>query len=124
MNIEHWKKTRDRIADEDNPTGFDMGGWLARESGSLALPQDCYGTCGTTACIAGHAVNGEELLPEERTGFNYPDYHRAAARLLGITDREAYRVFYGGWVYYFPSDITRQDAIDYLDRCIEAGRVL
>ena len=138
MNIELLKKVRDAIADEDNPVGFDMDRW-----GKLNDP------CGTTCCVAGHAVMiggrnrwkwtasyvgvvmaarkqyDEWWLGDIGSGLDDEDgIGHLAAELLDLSADDAAYLFGGGWSSLRLEYITRADAASYLDRCIKAGEII
>lgn len=110
MNVELLKKVRDAIADVKNPVGFDMEAWAPAGS-----------DCGTACCIAGHVVlaAGEEV-PKQHSVAD-----RAAALLFGDYSFGADdHLFYGYWSDAALDEITRAEAVAYLDKCIAAGEIV
>jgi hypothetical protein len=137
LNVELLRKVRDAIADEANPVGFDMSSFGEQRS------------CGTTACIAGHAamIGGRGRWQWDHLGNMVARkrlwaIENLAAELLGLTtetdeddyevygpdiDADAERLFYGEWANGEPHAlhlITRAKAVAYLDRCLAAGEIV
>jgi hypothetical protein len=128
LNVELLRKVRDAIADEDNPVGFDMGEWGTRTA------------CGTSCCIAGHTVRAGArnswkwwhtyMVPRAATpGLDIDDL---AVDVLHISPEEGAHLFRGHW-FDGPRDalgdpdlgeITRAEAVAYLDLCLEAGEIV
>jgi hypothetical protein len=117
MNVELLKKVREAIADETNPVGFNMGTYGARTS------------CGTTACIAGHAVM---IAAKNRWKWDSGQiWPRAAGLTMGelgeevlqIGEQAAFYLFSGRWSHRY-QEITREETLAYLDKCIAAKKVV
>ena len=97
MNYELLRQVRDAITDESN--GFVMARWFGPTAD----------TCGTAACIAGHAIaiankmdlkNADWAETEDRASeiVGGPWYETAAAKLLGLSGSQSARLFYTlGW---------------------------
>ena len=134
LNIELFKKIRDRIA--TIPESYHQGTWC---DDSHKAP------CGTVACLAGEAIicaapTVEEGVKELRRLYEQePDPYaiaRRAARLLNLDancrsslDREAAIFLDGaaGWPYRFAEMFDANEArgaVAFLDWIIETGKVL
>lgn len=111
MNIENMKKVRDAVAaaDEKTGTGFDMAHYF---SSTFAKPGDC----GTTACIAGHAA----ILAGDIRSLS----PSVACEYLGLTRAESNHIFFGKWAPKDYTEISQEEAVEYLDACIDMERVL
>lgn len=75
-------------------------------------------SCNTVCCIAGMACF---LYPRIANGNNY---EISAAKILGLTEKQADFLFYGGFKHAgFFSEITREEAAQALERLAETGEV-
>lgn len=140
LNIELFKKVRDRIA--TIPESYDQSTWFADTRRS---------PCGTVACLAGETIICDaptvdegisrlrRMYERDDVGFDIPNL---AARLLGLNglyseshvDNEAV-IFVGGaecWPEPYRAQFTNAQskraeaavAVAYLDHIIETGKVL
>ena len=105
-----WLKSK-----EANPdVGFHMNYYLTNTNEG----NDKSGhSCGTIACIAGHAV-----LVSGQKGF-IQSYFNKAKRWLGLTEEEAVYLFNGSFTRKCIQDITLEDGILQLNHMIETGEV-
>lgn len=98
MNIENINKLIDHLRKTD-PKSFDMGDWLSgyphrKEAAEVLAAMEKRGGCGTSACIAGHAV----ILEAAENGAVYdmdltdPEY--GAINWLGLNSGQAAILFY------------------------------
>ena len=123
MNIENMKALITHLEWEENPVGFDMGEWFSHR-GRVTVGEDIrnivkFHSCGTVACIAGHAaiLSG---LPLKDVSF-----WKLAEKWLGLTGDESRILFFGKWKEdpnwddpdydpdsdFFLSEITKEEAI-------------
>jgi len=88
MNIPLLRKVQAAILDE--PLKFNMRMWFIRDDDS---------PCGTTACIAGHAIAISNHFGSLGDGLRLDiDEHKTAARKLGLKISAAAKLFYvGDW---------------------------
>ena len=115
MDIENFKLLREHVA--GNPK-FDM--------------ENVLHWCGSAACIMGSA---EALIiantdRRELRGDLYTDdqqrlrvHMRYIKEWLGIETSEYLHIYVGGFSKFNMDKITQEEAVDYLDRCIELGCV-
>lgn len=75
-------------------------------------------SCGTPACIAGWTV--AYFDPNPRGG---DDIIGRATVLLGLTPREAEDLFLGEYGSWELSKITKNDALEFLDRVISTNQI-
>jgi hypothetical protein len=87
------------------------------------------GSCGTAACIAGHACFlWKNEIEQSPSGQVY--WHSSAAAILGLTEEESNHIFYGRFITddLFSdknwAKITPKVAADYLREVAERGYVL
>ena len=132
LNIELFKKIRDRIA--EIPESYDQSLWARRDSKA---------PCGTTACLAGEAIicsrptaqEGVALLWRTLNELRTPSPDVLARDLLRLTPNEASAMFTASacaWPAPFSVQFDRarsrkgraKAAIAYLDHIIETGKVL
>jgi hypothetical protein len=126
-NIENFKKVRDLIANAPE-TRFNMADYVL----GRMLP-DGYHVCGTAMCIAGWAyIAKTEAQPMSNGTYKvaYPvgsSYCEQATEYLDIDDDEANYIFGGEFAQIdrirFLAEITKQQALDYLDKVIATGDV-
>ena len=91
-------RTLERI--ETYPEHHDQANWLQGFRSQNQFPYNVLITpiedwgCGTTACVAGHAIAAMiELYPEEDPGYSI-NFEKVGMYALGIDDREdAYELF-------------------------------
>ena len=117
MNIENWKLLRDAVA---HSIEFDM--------------TDFFHTCGTPACLVGHAaalmipedsivgIAGEKLALDHRLRLVHVGDHYLT-NWLGIQSTKLSGFMMGLWSQKDLKDITQQDALEWLDECIAKGRM-
>lgn len=111
MNVELAEKVLAKI--EAHPETLNMSDWAARDD-----------VCGTTLCIAGHAmiesgeytlidhpVYGVDIAPVD--GRRWTGYEDEGRRLLGISDEDAQVLFY---------DVDNEDAVAMLRNLIDAAK--
>jgi hypothetical protein len=83
--------------------------------------------CGSTACIAGHAVaiaNPTLVHNFELTSANYPKgYHQQAQRWLGLTEEQADELFTPDAYEVKYDRVTPQIAANVLQQLINTGQV-
>lgn len=118
MKIEAIKALREHLAGVPDEQ-FAMDQWIQHTS------------CGTVGCLAGHVcIMTNKPRYSDRDNKSADDF---AACVLGLTFDERHHMFMGLWggvyedeancCYAGIEDITRQQALDYLDRVIEKGSV-
>lgn len=113
MNIPNARKLvsqLQRLPDEK----FYMGVFQAHPEDFENYEIDRPASCGTVACIAGWALalNG---------GYEKSDsWEEFSAHWLGLSRDKAHSLFFGRWSRKGLNDITRQEAIDELNRLIAA----
>lgn len=126
--IDHLKLTR---AENFNMHHFMMGFPERRKPNNVLKQMETEGGCGTTACLAGHAVlikaaeEGERLGPTGRLK-NPPSYglglggdvDTRAQRWLGLSNDQAIDLF-----YRLDSDLTPEDTIPVLEHLRDTGEV-
>lgn len=128
MNLKNMRKLRTRLRSRKNPVGFNMRGWFYH-NGELSVSSTdvcCIveeHSCGTVACLAGHAAllawqSGD--VPKEQNDC----IEEVARRWLGMTDSSANDLFFGNWNNETRTvllrDLTKRQAIAELTRLIEA----
>jgi hypothetical protein len=89
------------------------------ETADPPMALELFNRCGTTACIAGHTLccmNEEDIQDG--------DIHDVACAGLGLDDEEANFLFYGSWAEESLDNITRIEAVAYLDECIKEKRII
>ena len=107
MNIEHLKETRDLIADApDNHFGM--------RQFALCETASCIG--GFALIAAGYEVNENRFLDPDGETI---DAFNTAQKCLGLTDRQADRLFLGKFLDKEFTEITREEALAELDRLLE-----
>lgn len=124
MNIQNAIKLRDALKEEAElglGLGFDMSFWMQEKAGEedeeevflyAEMPeQDVVKSCGTAACLAGWCA----VLGEAERGTDISEF---ALGWLGAG------IFFGGWSWNRITDISREEAIEYLNACIKAGFAL
>lgn len=81
-----------------NSVGFNMGSWFREET--VWMPNARGAFCGTTACLAGHAVlmegyevGGSETCRDPKTGERF-SVETMGAEILGLSEEAAMNVFY------------------------------
>lgn len=130
MNIELLKKVRDAIADEENPIGFDMGHFFCitkrctseKSIDGMIEELERSKGCGTTACIAGHAVAVALKTKMKLPALGYESISLAARNLLELTPQQAEYLFVGYW----SQDgilVNKEETLAYLDKVIERGHL-
>jgi hypothetical protein len=139
MNVRLLKRVRDTIARSRTKWRFDMNAWLVITNGdeSYVYDMDALSSsidkirtkeCGTVGCIAGWTVvEGYDKLRRLRTEFApYADIGDFARRLLGLDVYDASYLFYGQWAGrdFDLERITKREALDYLDECIAAKKIV
>ena len=143
LNVRLLKKVRDAVARTRSNTKqkFSMRQFVTLTNG---VSKDLMGTkelqaamsdirkreCGTVACIAGFTC----LVAGEKALGNVLDmaFDDAAADLLCISREDAQNLFYGEWKFRawdstlvaHLEGITKREALDYLDECIEARAIV
>lgn len=119
MHLENLKRVRDAIANVPDEA-FDMANYATKS----------LHPCGTAACIAGHTLlqagaianidDDDNLVNFTLDGKRiYP--FEAAAEYLQLTYTEANYVFFGQFTETPMYDITREQALDYLDLVLKNG---
>jgi hypothetical protein len=142
LNLPNLIRVRDHLAKVD-PQAFDLSMWFQvehRASCGFIATKKCgqalEGSCGTTACIAGHVL--ALFTPNE---FMSNDPATTAAELLGLSE-EAGNDLFLPWSNRhvpvdYPGELTRRDlpngtgradvttsqAVQVLDHLIETGEV-
>lgn len=134
MKVSEFIALKEFIANNP-PSQFYMGDFLIdpdewidpynEEMGDYVTPNEAM-DCGTAGCIAGsyalmraeRVSVGFELVND---GTHVQDF---AQQGLGLTDDEVEKVFLGKWTTTPLTDITRKEALDYLDKCIEAKKIV
>ncbi len=116
MNMDLLRDVRNVIV--ANPIGFDMGHWALNRFDHMNHP------CGTTCCIAGHALF---LSIGEQPNMNEINIRERASRFLGINWHQSECLFYDAqWPYSFLSKDGQppplEASIELLDRLID-GRI-
>lgn len=133
LNVYLLSQVRTAIAkaNAEKGTGFSMASWFRRLKpawagltfvSEVSVASEEYGSCNTTACIAGHAVG----IAGRRRGKMYVEDE--AQELLGLKDADAEFLFKGCWSKHKKDDrldlITKSETVKYLDKCIKAGRIV
>ena len=114
MNVENFKLVREHV---NNNSRFMMA--------------DFRHPCGSAACIIGSA---EVLMFSQgyRSDDSYP-YHGGTVRRLnrtdicewlGITTRQYEHLYSGSFSTEYINSLTKEDAVAFLDRCIEQGEYI
>lgn len=133
MNVERIKQLRDRIAALP-PNRFNLAFWFSNESRpdfdffiGKTNKEAAEGSCGSCACIAGHAL--AMFAPNEPVT---PDPGLAARHLLELTFDQASALFepinsiFWDEPYLIPiqrEQVTNQQAVIVLDHLIATGEV-
>lgn len=134
MNIAELTRLRDYLKNVSDKR-FYMRDYIAWQSGSDGEPVSVYHLtddqksqiteCNTVACIAGHHML---MLNPGMTAATYMAHvltaSTASQRALDISEAAGEWLFTGQWADKPMTGITRQDAIDYLTECIEAGELV
>lgn len=135
MNREKVQQLRDRLAQTEERF-WNMNLWMFPVN-EWNEDETKFNQCGTAACLAGHTCLMEGHGMATLTSACVPtasDWHcteekmgrksvpGAAACVLGFEDHEAEWAFSGGWSFARMS-ASLPEAIDYLDRVLETGRV-
>ncbi len=111
MNIKNIQKLIDLLKSDDNPVGFEMSNWFMHQNKSVLVSdiKDVIKdhSCGTVACIAGHAM---VLLLEEDFPLRSSVSH-TAADWLELDPDESHNLFYGHWTAHERFEITKKEAI-------------
>lgn len=116
MDIDRFKEVRDDIANAPDDL-FIMQDYARKND------------CGTAMCIAGYAAvrSGESFTVFDDLGWEFSgrkNVKYVAAEYLGLDPNEANYVFLGHWSdQSLLSRITKDEALKYLDKVIESGRV-
>ena len=122
MNKRAFQAVRNTIA--AHPWTFDQSARIEKEERGYdtfnvgeRFPLDQHNM--VRACIIGHAA----LL---RWGHQWDGTElcmTAGREYLGLSNREASHIFMSHWTNNCPSEVTSDEAIEYLDRCITTGEV-
>ena len=101
INIENFKILRDAVKSNQS---FSM----------VSFTHDC----GTAACILGTAGALLDIDPDDIS-----EHSEEIANWLGLDAREMTYIAYGDWIEICMDEITRGDALEYLNKVIEDGYV-
>lgn len=127
MNIEEFKALRDFIAGRPG-NEFNMGAYLSDYPHDDFLEKDPKELlqCGTVACIAGdYALMRANSINYSLDVADGVTIEAFSAKGLGLDKEQAERLFYGRWyVKSRMEDITKEMALEYLDKCIDAGKLV
>ena len=114
MNRENWQRLYDAVADNQD---FSMIDFLH--------------PCGTAACLLGHVAvlivpdekyqNDKDLLENRQRLIRTGD--QEMADWLGITLNQLPEFYVGSWAGKDISCITKEDALYWLNECLEKGEV-
>lgn len=120
MNVERIRQLADHLRAPATAAHFDIDNWLCVPHGDEADRPigEVIHTCGTVACIAGHAV--ALFRPTERFGEAF--IWDAASKLLGLTTEESTHLFlpHSGPTSF---DITAEQAAAVLDHLADTGEI-
>jgi|VirMetMinimDraft_7_1064189.scaffolds.fasta_scaffold00247_6 hypothetical protein len=116
MNTENLIKVIKKL-ESTNDTHFSMNVFMNKD--------------GLPMCIAGHAARIAEYNMELKTNtvegingeINYNIYYEAS-KWLGLTEENASYLFQGRWSSKNLFNITREETIDYLKRCIKSEKII
>lgn len=124
MKIDNMRELVERLKVRKNPLKFDMGSFFKHGEDDHEDKDSAYvldimenHSCGTVACIAGHAAiaawgKGEYL---ERDIFD-------TARLwLGLNHKQAFDLFYDNWSGKNMTRVSKRETIAHLKALIERG---
>ncbi len=127
MNIKNLEKLVERLEDENNPVRFYMGDWFTHQGKDVVHISDImeiidYHSCGTAACLAGHAAI--LAAEDEDTVISCENYldtslEEIAKSWLDLDSEEAPNLFMGRWSPHDLSDITKPEAIKQLRHLIK-----
>jgi hypothetical protein len=114
QTIDRLMQVKARVLELGKQGKFDMASYLVLDGGPADWNRvkervECWHECGTAACIGGTALLlwPEEVTREDRT------YGPTAARILGLTDREADELF--------DADFWEEDLMEYYDQAYDEG---
>ena len=120
MNIKNFRRLRSALLDEENPVNFTMATWFEHNDDELdgndAFEAAQAHSCGTVACLAGHAA----LIAWQSDDIELDNQkiEEVAREWLGLTHPEATLLFMGSWANRALHLISKEEAIEYLTRII------